>query len=100
MGQTSRRAQRSCFRELRKTEDNVDSLNAWNLHSWERAEVTRTLGSWMGRAGGAELARTRTKEEAQRFKSSRRRALSCPCVTSDGGGGTAASLSAAAVSFS
>lgn len=40
------------------------------------------------------------KEEAQRFKSSRRRALSCPCVASDGGGGTAASLSAAAASSS
>lgn len=69
-------------------------------HSRERAEVTRTLRSRMGRAGGAEFARTRMEEEAQRFKSSRRRALSCPCVTSDGGGGTAASLSAAAVSFS
>lgn len=40
------------------------------------------------------------RREAQRFKSPRRRALSCPCATSDGGGGTAASLSAVAVSSS
>lgn len=77
-----------------------DIITGVGAHSRGRAEVTRTLGSRMGRAGGAELARTRMKEEAQRFKSSRRRALSCPCVASDGGGGTAASLSAAAASSS
>lgn len=49
---------------------------------------------WVGGAG------TWMRKEAQRFKRWRRRALSCPCVTSDGGGGTAASLSAVAVSSS
>lgn len=82
-GQTSQWVQHSRFRKLRKTKDNwnwFETCEFWSVAGWEE--------------------QARMRKEAERWKSSRRRALSCPCATSDGGAGTAASSSAAAVSSS